>query len=167
MRKGHSREPIRRIGKFEQCNGGTLFLDEIGDMAPTVQAKVLRVLQEQRFERVGGNRELTTDVRIIAATNRPLEQMVQDGDYREDLLYRLNGVTIELPPLRERLSDVPALVQFFLSRAKVEFRKFELEGLSPKAVEMLTNYHWPGNVRQLRGRSSQRAGLYDARHHTR
>jgi two-component system nitrogen regulation response regulator GlnG len=140
----------RRIGKFEQCNGGTLFLDEIGDMAPTVQAKVLRVLQEQRFERVGGNKELTTDVRIIAATNRPLEQMVEEGDYREDLLYRLNGVTIELPPLRERLSDVPALIGFFLAQAKQEFNKPDLEGLSPEAVELLTEYVWPGNVRQLR-----------------
>ncbi|WP_068264959.1 sigma-54-dependent transcriptional regulator [Rubripirellula obstinata] len=140
----------RRIGKFEQCNGGTLFLDEIGDMAPTVQAKVLRVLQEQRFERVGGNKELTTDVRIIAATNRPLEQMVEDGEYREDLLYRLNGVTIELPPLRDRLSDVPALIRFFLAQAKKEFNKGDLEGLSPESVELLTKYDWPGNVRQLR-----------------
>ncbi|MGB7327332.1 MAG: sigma-54 dependent transcriptional regulator [Rubripirellula sp.] len=140
----------RRIGKFEQCNGGTLFLDEIGDMAPSVQAKVLRVLQEQRFERVGGNKELTTDCRIIAATNRPLEEMVADGDYREDLLYRLNGVTIELPPLRERLSDVPALIQFFMAQAKKEFNKPDLEGLSPEAVELFSGYHWPGNVRQLR-----------------
>lgn len=140
----------RRIGKFEQCNGGTLFLDEIGDMAPTVQAKVLRVLQEQRFERVGGNKELTTNVRIIAATNRPLEQMVEDGEYREDLLYRLNGVTIELPPLRDRLSDVPALIRFFLAQAKKEFNKADLEGLSPESVELLTEYDWPGNVRQLR-----------------
>ncbi|WP_146513957.1 sigma-54-dependent transcriptional regulator [Rubripirellula amarantea] len=140
----------RRIGKFEQCNGGTLFLDEIGDMAPSVQAKVLRVLQEQRFERVGGNKELTTDCRIIAATNRPLEEMVKDGDYREDLLYRLNGVTIELPPLRERLSDVPALIQFFMSQAKKEFNKPDLEGLSPEAVKLFSEYHWPGNVRQLR-----------------
>lgn len=140
----------RRIGKFEQCDGGTLFLDEIGDMAATVQAKVLRVLQEQRFERVGGNKELRTDCRIIAATNRPLEQMVEDGEYREDLLYRLNGVTIELPPLRERLSDVPALVQFFMSQAKKEFNKPDLEGLSPEAVDLFKAYHWPGNVRQLR-----------------
>ncbi|TWU08431.1 sigma-54-dependent transcriptional regulator [Stieleria varia] len=140
----------RRIGKFEQCNGGTLFLDEIGDMAPSVQAKVLRVLQEQRFERVGGNKELTTDVRIIAATNRPLEQMVEEGDYREDLLYRLNGVTIQLPPLRERLSDVPSLIRFFLAQAKQEFNKPDLEGLSPETVDLLTAYQWPGNVRQLR-----------------
>lgn len=140
----------RRIGKFEQCNGGTLFLDEIGDMAPSVQAKVLRVLQEQRFERVGGNNELTTDVRIVAATNRPLEQMVEDGEYREDLLYRLNGVTIELPPLRNRLGDVPMLVQHFLVQAKRDLNKPNLEGISPEAVELLTNYDWPGNVRQLR-----------------
>lgn len=140
----------RRIGKFEQCNGGTLFLDEIGDMAPSVQAKVLRVLQEQRFERVGGNKQLTTDVRILAATNRPLEAMVEQGAYREDLLYRLNGVTIELPPLRDRLSDVPALIQFFMSQAKREFNKPDLEGLSPEALELLTSYSWPGNVRQLR-----------------
>ena len=140
----------RRIGKFEQCNGGTLFLDEIGDMALTVQAKVLRVLQDQRFERVGGNNELTTDVRIIAATNRPLEQMVEDGDYREDLLYRLNGVTIELPPLRERKDDAKLLIQHFLRQAKVELKKPALEGLAPETLELLIAYDWPGNVRQLR-----------------
>ena len=140
----------RRIGKFEQCNNGTLFLDEIGDMAPTVQAKVLRVLQDQRFERVGGNNELTTDVRIIAATNRPLEQMVEDGEYREDLLYRLNGVTIELPPLRERRDDVKLLIQHFLRQAKVELNKPALEGLAPETLELLMAYDWPGNVRQLR-----------------
>lgn len=140
----------RRIGKFEQCNGGTLFLDEIGDMAPSVQAKVLRVLQEQRFERVGGNNELKTDVRILAATNRPLEQMVEDGDYREDLLYRLNGVTIELPPLRERDGDVPLLIQYFLSQAKHELKKPALEGLAPETVSLLKTHDWPGNVRQLR-----------------
>jgi len=140
----------RRIGKFEQCNGGTLFLDEIGDMAPSVQAKVLRVLQEQRFERVGGNNELRTDVRIVAATNRPLEQMVADGEFREDLLYRLNGVTIELPPLRDRQGDVVLLMRHFLSKAKRELKKPYLEGVSPEVVEMLTAYHWPGNVRQLR-----------------
>ncbi len=140
----------RRIGKFEQCNGGTLFLDEIGDMAPAVQAKVLRVLQEQRFERVGGNNELSTDVRIVAATNRPLEQMVKDGDYREDLLYRLNGVTIDLPPLRDRQGDVELLLQYFLSQAKRELKKPDLEGVSPETVALLTAYRWPGNVRQLR-----------------
>ena len=140
----------RRIGKFEQCNGGTLFLDEIGDMAPTVQAKVLRVLQDQRFERIGGNNELQTDVRILAATNRPLEQMVTDGEYREDLLYRLNGVTIELPPLRNRAGDVSLLVQYFLGQAKRELSKPDLEGLSPEALALLVRHDWPGNVRQLR-----------------
>jgi DNA-binding NtrC family response regulator len=130
----------RRIGKFEQCNGGTLFLDEIGDMALSVQAKVLRVLQDQRFERVGGNNELKTDVRIIAATNRPLEQMVKDGEYREDLLYRLNGVTIDLPPLRDRPGDVPMLVQHFLNRAKRDFNKPDLEGISPETLKLLVKY---------------------------
>lgn len=140
----------RRIGKFEQASGGTLLLDEIGDMSPMVQAKVLRVLQEQRFERVGGNNELQTDVRMIAATNQPLERMVAAGDFREDLLYRLNAVTIALPPLRERRDDIPELIQYFLSRAKQEFHKQELEGISPAALELLQGYHWPGNVRQLR-----------------
>src|SRR6056297_1126519 len=140
----------RRIGKFEQCNGGTLFLDEIGDMAPSVQAKVLRVLQEQRFERLGGSNELTTDVRIVAATNRPLERMVEEGDYREDLLYRLNGVTIELPPLRERRGDIELLIQHFLYQAKRDLNKPDLEGLSPETVDLLVRHDWPGNVRQLR-----------------
>lgn len=140
----------RRIGKFEQCNGGTLFLDEIGDMSPNVQAKVLRVLQEQRFERIGGNKVLDTDVRIVAATNQPLERMVADGEFREDLLYRLNGVTITLPPLHQRGQDIKRLIQYFLSQAKREMDKPDLQGLAPEAVELLVNYKWPGNVRQLR-----------------
>ena len=140
----------RRIGKFEQCDGGTLFLDEIGDMSPVVQAKLLRVLQDQCFERVGGNNELNTDVRIVAATNRPLEEMVGEGLFREDLLYRLNAVTIELPPLRERVADIPLLIQNFLGQAKREFDKEDLTGVSPEAVDVLKSYAWPGNVRQLR-----------------
>jgi DNA-binding NtrC family response regulator len=140
----------RRIGKFEQCDGGTLFLDEIGDMSSMVQAKVLRVLQERRFERVGGNEELKTDVRIVAATNRPLESMVEEGDFREELLYRLNAVTINLPPLSDRPGDIPRLIQHFLGQAKREFNKQELEGASPETVELLEAYQWPGNVRQLR-----------------
>ncbi len=140
----------RRIGKFEQCSGGTLFLDEIGDMAPGVQAKVLRVLQDQRFERVGGNKELTTDVRIVAATNRPLEDMVKSGDFREDLLYRLNGVTIELPPLRTRPDDIKLLIKYFLARAKKDLDRPLLDGLSPEALRAMIAYDWPGNVRQLR-----------------
>ncbi|MEL6108450.1 MAG: sigma-54 dependent transcriptional regulator [Planctomycetota bacterium] len=140
----------RRVGKFEQCNHGTLFLDEIGDMASIVQSKVLRVLQEQRFERIGGNNELKTDVRIVAATNRPLEEMVDDGEFREDLLYRLNTVTIQLPPIRDRPSDIPLLIQHFLNQAKREFNKPDLEGVLPETVELLQRHSWPGNVRQLR-----------------
>jgi DNA-binding NtrC family response regulator len=139
----------RRIGKFEQCNGGTLFLDEVGDMAPLVQGKVLRALQEQRFERVGGNETIQTDVRLIAATNRPLEHMVEKGEFRADLLYRLNGVTIALPPLRERTQDIPELLRHWLSRFRCELQKGEIEGLAPEALTLLEQYHWPGNVREL------------------
>src|SRR5690606_4215863 len=139
----------RRVGKFEQCNGGTIFLDEVGDMSPLVQGKVLRLLQEQRFERVGGNETIQTDVRIIAATNRPLEEMVEEGEFRADLLYRLNGVSISLPPLRQRGEDVPLLLQHFLTRATRELNKPEIEGLSPEALQKLTSYSWPGNVREL------------------
>jgi two-component system nitrogen regulation response regulator GlnG len=139
----------RRIGKFEQCNGGTLFLDEVGDMSPLVQGKVLRALQEQRFERVGGNETIETDVRLIAATNRPLEEMMESGKFRGDLLYRLNVMTIELPPLRDRVEDIPLLLQYFLTRIRKELNKPEIEGISPEALEMLQRYPWPGNVREL------------------
>ncbi len=139
----------RRIGKFEQCNGGTLFLDEVGDMSLLVQGKTLRVLQEQRFERIGGNETIETDVRIIAATNRDLETMVEKGKFRSDLLYRLNGVTISLPPVRERREDIPLLLQYFLNLARVQLNKQDIEGISPEAVQMLTAYDWPGNVREL------------------
>lgn len=139
----------RRIGRFEQCDGGTIFLDEIGDMSAIIQGKVLRVLQDQRFERVGGNELISTDVRIIAATNRPLEQMVAADEFREDLLYRLNGFTIPLPPLRDRREDIPLLLEYFLRRAKSEMNRPELSGISPDALELLINYNWPGNIRQL------------------
>lgn len=139
----------RRIGKFEQCNGGTLFLDEVGDMSPLVQGKVLRVLQEQRFERVGGNETIETDVRMIAATNRPLEEMVEAGDFRGDLFYRLNVVTIVLPPLRDRVGDIRLLLQYFLTRVRKELNKPEIEGISPEALEILEGYSWPGNIREL------------------
>lgn len=139
----------RRIGKFEQCSGGTLFLDEVGDMSPAVQGKVLRVLQEQKFERVGGNQTISTDVRIITATNRPLEQMVEDGDFRKDLLYRLNSVTITLPPLRERREDLPTLLEHYLGRLSRELERPDIEGISPEALELLQSYDWPGNVREL------------------
>lgn len=140
----------RRIGRFEQCDGGTIFLDEVGDMSPLVQGKVLRLLQQQRFERVGGNETIQTDVRIVAATNRDLEEMVEKGGFRSDLLYRLNGVTISLPPLRERGDDLARLLQHFLRISRADFGKPEIEGFSPEAVEVLENHDWPGNVRELR-----------------
>lgn len=139
----------RRIGKFEQCSGGTLFLDEVGDMSPLVQGKVLRLLQEQKFERVGGNETITTDVRVITATNRDLDRMVEEGSFRSDLLYRLNGVTITLPALRHRKEDILPLLQHFLAQAKLDLHKSDLEGISPEALTILENYRWPGNVREL------------------
>ena len=139
----------QRIGKFEQCSGGTIFLDEIGDTSLPMQAKMLRLLQEQRFERVGGNSTIQTDVRVITATNRPLEDMVEDGEFRGDLFFRLNEFAIDIPPLRERGEDVLLLVEFFLSRFKRDLGRKELEGISPDAVELLKAYRWPGNVREL------------------
>jgi two-component system nitrogen regulation response regulator GlnG len=139
----------RRIGKFEQCNGGTLFLDEVGDMSLLVQGKVLRLLQDQRFERVGGNTTLSTDVRLVAATNRNLEQMVEAGEFREDLLYRLNNVTIRLPPLRERESDISLLLEHYVSRFAKVLNRPDLEGISPDALDLLKRYRWPGNIREL------------------
>lgn len=139
----------RRIGKFEQCHGGTIFLDEVGDMAPIVQGKVLRLLQDQRFERVGGNETISTDVRVITATNRPLEEMVEAKTFRADLLYRLNGMTIFLPPLRHRREDIPLLLKHFLARAQQSLNKMHIEGMSPECLEILMNYSWPGNVREM------------------
>jgi two-component system nitrogen regulation response regulator GlnG len=138
----------RRIGKFEQCSGGTIFLDEVGDMSPLVQSKVLRVLQEQKFERVGGAQTIQTDVRIITATNRDLKKMVSDGDFREDLYYRLNGFTIEVPPLRERGDDLLLLLQHCLERFNRELGK-DVHGVAPEALDFLMRYPWPGNVREL------------------
>jgi two-component system nitrogen regulation response regulator GlnG len=138
----------RRIGKFEQCSGGTLFLDEIGDMSPLVQSKVLRVLQSQEFERVGGNQTIKTDVRVIAATNRDLEAMVEAGDFRSDLYYRLSGFTIKLAPLRDRRTDIVSLLERYLVHFSRELSK-DVQGISPEALELLINYSWPGNVREL------------------
>jgi DNA-binding NtrC family response regulator len=138
----------RRIGKFEQCSGGTLFLDEIGDMSPLVQSKVLRVLQSQQFERVGGNQTITTDVRVIAATNRDLEKMVEEGDFRSDLYYRLSGFSIQLAPLRERPEDLPPLLENYLTMYGIELGK-DVHGVSPDAMDLLLSYSWPGNVREL------------------
>lgn len=139
----------QRIGRFEQCHQGTLFLDEIGDMPLPVQSKILRVLQEGEFSRVGGNQTLRSDVRIIAATNKDLEGEVEDGRFREDLFYRLNVVRIELPPLRERREDIPLLVDFFLDRIARQRHSPEPLRVSAEAMEMLAGYNWPGNVREL------------------
>jgi two-component system nitrogen regulation response regulator GlnG len=138
----------RRIGKFEQVSGGTLFLDEIGDMAPPLQAKMLRVLQEQRFERLGGSETVQTHVRILAATNQDLEKLVAAGRFRADLYYRLKVVTIKVPPLREHLGDVAELAHYFLFRYDQELG-LDLRALAPETLELLQNYRWPGNVREL------------------
>jgi len=138
----------QRIGRFEQADGGTLFLDEIGDMSPNTQAKILRVLQEHEFERLGGTRTLKVDVRLIAATNRDLPTMVEAGLFREDLYYRLNVVTVEMPPLRERKEDVAALASFFIRRFAGELKK-KIQGLDNEALKLLMRYQWPGNIREL------------------
>src|SRR5580765_1421240 len=147
----------QRIGRFEQADGGTLFLDEIGDMSANTQAKILRVLQEHEFERLGGTRTLRVDVRLIAATNRNLPQMVASGHFREDLYYRLNVVSIEMPPLRERKEDVQQLAMFFLRRFAGELKK-RVDGLAPDALKLLMRYNWPGNIRELEN-SIERAVL--------
>jgi two-component system nitrogen regulation response regulator GlnG len=138
----------RRIGKFEQCARGTLFLDEIGDMTPLTQAKILRVLQDQRFERVGGNETIQADVRIIAATNRPLEKLIAEERFRSDLYYRLSGFAIHLPPLRERAGDIALLVHYFLKRFSRQLGK-PVQQITPEALALLEAYSWPGNVREL------------------
>ena len=138
----------RRIGKFEQLSGGTIFLDEVGDMSPLVQSKVLRLLQEQRFERVGGHETIQTDVRIIAATNRDLKQMAAQGKFREDLYYRLNGFTIKIPPLRERGDDILLLLHYCLQKFSRELGK-NVHSISAEALDLLVHYGWPGNVREL------------------
>jgi two-component system nitrogen regulation response regulator GlnG len=138
----------KRIGKFEQCDGGTLFLDEIGDMSPPAQAKILRVLQDQQFERVGGSEQIRTNVRMIAATNRDLRQMMADGQFRSDLYYRLNVYALRLPPLRERLEDVPILAEHFVRRFNRELGR-EVQSIAPESLELLQRYPWPGNVREL------------------
>ena len=138
---------VSRKGKFEQANGGTLFLDEIGDMSLPLQAKMLRVLQEKRIERVGGRGEVAIDVRIIAATHQPLEKMVSEGSFREDLLYRLQATSLMLPPLRDRLGDVDLLTRHFLAQLGEELGV--VGKISFEAVSYLTRQPWPGNVRQL------------------
>jgi DNA-binding NtrC family response regulator len=140
----------KRIGKFEQATGGTIFLDEVGDMSPVTQAKVLRVLQDQAFERVGGSEVVRTDARVVAATNRDLVAMSAAGRFRSDLYYRLAGYTIHLPPLRDRGDDLDLLVPHFLEQFRRELG-IEVEGLAPDAAERLRAHHWPGNLRELQG----------------
>jgi transcriptional regulator with GAF, ATPase, and Fis domain len=138
----------QKYGRFEQADGGTVFLDEIGEIAPTAQIKLLRVLQSQKFERVGGEEKLKVDVRILAATNKDLIQEVKNGNFREDLFYRLNVIPIHLPPLRKRRNDIPLLARHFLSIFAVEQQK-EIQNFSSEAMRLLLDYPWPGNVREL------------------
>src|SRR5215204_2918221 len=152
----------QRIGRFEQADGGTLFLDEIGDMSPNTQAKILRVLQEHEFERLGGTRTLRVDVRLIAATNRDLSAMVVTGQFREDLYYRLNVVTVDMPPLRERKEDILPLAMWFVRRFSSELKK-KLDGLDNEAQKMLVRYNWPGNIRELEN-ALERAALLSEGH---
>jgi DNA-binding NtrC family response regulator len=138
----------RRIGKFEQADGGSIFLDEIGDIPLMVQAKILRVLQDRTFQRLGGNETIQADVRVLCATNRDLEKSIAAGDFRDDLYHRLNVVTIHVPPLRERRDDIPCLVDYFLARSS-RAAHVERPPLAPDALESLMKYSWPGNVREL------------------
>ncbi len=139
----------QRIGRFEQASGGTLFLDEIGDMTPSTQAKVLRVFQEQEFERLGGNKTIKVDVRILAATNKDLAEAVQAGHFREDLYYRLNVVSVKMPPLRERKADILPLATFFVRQFAGDLKK-RVTGFDPAAIKGLHRYNWPGNIRELK-----------------
>lgn len=138
----------RRTGKLEVCNGGTLFLDEIGDMPASIQTKVLRFIEDKSFERLGGNKTIKVDVRLITATNKNLENLIKEGKFREDLYYRLNAVTVKIPPLRERREDIPLLVEYFLNKYNKELNR-EFIRVSGETLEMLGKYDWPGNVREL------------------
>jgi DNA-binding NtrC family response regulator len=137
-----------RIGRFEQASGGTIFLDEIADMSPSLQVKILRVLQDRAFERIGGVKTIRVDIRVVAATNQDLEEMVRQGRFRKDLYYRLNVIPIKVPPLRERQSDIPLLATHFLQEFSRKKKKV-LKRLSPQVLELLCQYSWPGNVREL------------------
>jgi DNA-binding NtrC family response regulator len=139
---------LRRIGKFEQCHRGTIFLDEVGDMPLATQARILRLLQNGQFQRVGGNETLTVDVRVIAATHQNMDAMIADGRFRQDLFYRLRGVTIQLPPLRERLEDLPELAHYLMFRFNHQLGT-SVQSISAEALEKLQSHRWPGNVREL------------------
>jgi DNA-binding NtrC family response regulator len=138
----------QQLGKFELASGGTLFLDEIGDLRYDLQAKILRAIQEEEIERVGGSHPIKTDLRIIAATNVDLEKAVKDGRFREDLYYRLNVIPIRMPALRDRIEDLPELARFFLQRYNVKFRK-DIQGIADTTIDILRAYWWPGNIREL------------------
>jgi DNA-binding NtrC family response regulator len=138
----------QRIGKFELANGGTLFLDEIGDLKPDLQAKLLRAIQEGEVERVGGSRPIRTQFRLLAATNVDLERAVKDGAFREDLYYRINVIPVRLPPLRERIEDLPVLADFFIRRYSARFHK-DVRGIAESTLAMLSHHSWPGNIREL------------------
>lgn len=138
----------QRDGKFSQADGGTFFLDEIGETSPAMQAKLLRILQEGEIQRVGGQETISVDVRFIAATNRVLEEEVENGRFREDLYYRLNVVSLQMPPLRERPGDIPLLTEHFIKKFSQKNNR-KVEGITPKCMDMLIHYHWPGNVREL------------------
>jgi DNA-binding NtrC family response regulator len=138
----------QRKGRFEQADNGTIFLDEVGEISLTIQVKLLRVIQEREFERVGGNQTIRVDVRVITATNKNLEKMVSDGTFGQDLFYRLNVISISIPPLRERRSDIPPLVSYFLSKFASENNK-DIESISKEAMDVLLKYNYPGNVREL------------------
>jgi Nif-specific regulatory protein len=138
----------RRVGRFEQADQGTIFLDEIGDLSPALQSKLLRILQEKEFERVGSSQTIKVDVRFISATNRNLEEAIQKGTFREDLYYRFNVVTITLPPLRERKEDIPPLVEHFLKKYSRENNK-AVVSVTKEAKDLLMNYNYPGNIREL------------------
>ena len=138
----------RKKGKFELANKGTIFLDEIGEMEMSLQAKILRVIQEKEFERVGGNELIKTDIRIISATNRNLKEAVKNKEFREDLYYRLNSFPIYLPPLRERKGDIVILVNHFIKKLNEKLNR-NLKGVTKNALKLLYNYEWPGNIREL------------------
>ena len=151
----------RKLGKFELANHGTIFLDEIAEMDKNMQVKLLRVLQQKEFDRVGGEETVHVDVRIIAATNRDLEQMMKEGEFRDDLYYRLNVIPILLPPLRERVDDIPLLVEHFIGKISGEQKK-PVRGITPEAMEVLMHYRWPGNVRELENVIERVITLMDA-----
>jgi DNA-binding NtrC family response regulator len=160
--KGAFTNAIRdRIGRFEMADGGTIFLDEIGDMSAKLQVKLLRVIQEHEFERVGGDRTISVDIRVITATHVDLTRAVEDGRFREDLYYRLNVIPLTIPPLRDRAGDVPLLVEHFLARLR-ETRGSKVTGLTPETLAMMRAYHWPGNVRELENLMERMVILADA-----